>query len=183
VLRTERLLLRPWVDEDKEAFAAMNADPAVMQHFPSVLTREESDATVTRILRHFDERGYGMWAVEVVGQASFIGFLGLASPRFEAPFTPCVEVGWRLARAHWDKGYATEGARAAVKAGFEHYGLVQIVSMTVPGNVRSRHVMEKLGMTRDPADDFVHPLIDPANPLAHHVLYRLTKAKWAGSFQ
>jgi RimJ/RimL family protein N-acetyltransferase len=181
--RTARLLLRPWVDQDLEPFAAMNADPAVMEHFPAVLGREESDAQAGRIRRHFEEHGFGLWAVELPGEAAFIGFVGLITPRFEAHFTPSVEVGWRIARAWWNRGYATEGARAALAAGFDDQGLAEIVSMTVPGNVRSRRVMEKLGMTWDPADDFDHPLLDPASPLRRHVLYRVDRARWVGSFQ
>jgi RimJ/RimL family protein N-acetyltransferase len=172
-LRTDRLLLRRWVASDGEPFAAMNADPAVMEHFPSLLTRAESDQTVERIVKHFDERGFGVWAVEVPQVASFIGFVGLMVPRFQAHFTPCVEVGWRIARAHWGRGYATEGARAALAYGFDVLGLGEIVSMTVPGNDRSRRVMNKLGMQRDPAGDFDHPLVESGHPLRRHVLYRL----------
>jgi RimJ/RimL family protein N-acetyltransferase len=178
-IETPRLLLRAWVDADLEAFAAMNADPEVMEHMPRVLAREESDALATRFRRSLAERGLGPWAVEIPGKVAFIGFIGLAVPAFDSHFTPCVEVGWRIARAHWGKGYATEGARAALRAGFEELGLDAIVSMTVPANLRSRRVMEKLGMTHDEVDDFAHPLLDPASPLRPHVLYRLTKAQWS----
>jgi RimJ/RimL family protein N-acetyltransferase len=181
--RTERLLLRPWTDADLDAFAALNADPEVMQHFPGVLARSESDEQAGRIRRHFDEHGFGLWAIELPGVSPFIGFVGLMTPRFEAHFTPSVEVGWRIARAWWSRGYATEGARASIAAGFERLGLDAIVSMTVPANVRSRRVMEKLGMTHDPADDFDHPLLDAASPLRRHVLYRLSRERWAGSFR
>jgi ribosomal-protein-alanine N-acetyltransferase len=174
-VRTDRLLLRPWADEDREPFAAMNAVPEVMEHFPSVLTRAESDATVERIQKHFDERGFGVWAIEVPGEDAFVGFVGLMVPAFEAHFTPCVEVGWRLSRAHWGKGYATEGARAALRQGFEELGLTEIVSMTVLANVRSRRVMEKLDMQRDPEDDFDHPRVAEGSPLRRHVLYRLRR--------
>ena len=176
-LRSERLLLRRWRPSDRAAFAAMNADPRVMEHFPAVLSREESDAAADRIEAHFDKHGFGLWAVEIVGEATFAGFIGLSVPRFEAHFTPCIEVGWRLATDYWGRGLATEGARAAVEFAFENLGLEQIVSYTVPANIRSRRVMEKLGMTHDPSDDFDHPLLPAGHPLRRHVLYRLARAK------
>ena len=172
-IATDRLLLRHWRPEDRAPFAEMNADPRVMEFFPQLLSREESDSLVDRIEAHFAEHGYGLWAVEVPGSADFIGFVGLCRPRFTAHFTPCVEVGWRIAAEHWGRGYATEAARAAVDAGFKTVGLEEIVSMTVPSNVRSRRVMEKLGMTRDPADDFDHPFLPEGHLLQRHVLYRL----------
>jgi ribosomal-protein-alanine N-acetyltransferase len=178
VLRTDRLLLRPWRDEDLAPFAALNADPRVMEHFPAPLSAAESAASAARIRAHLEERGFGLWAVEVPGVTAFAGFVGLSVPRFEAPFTPCVEVGWRLACAHWGHGYATEGARAAVAFGFERLGLAEVVSFTVPGNVRSRRVMERLGMARDPGGDFDHPLIPAGHPLRRHVLYRLRREAW-----
>ena len=151
-----------------------------MAHYPKPLTRAESDAAVAYYREHFARHGFGLWAVEVPGVAEFIGYVGLAVPRFEAHFTPCVEVGWRLARAYWGRGYATEGARAALDIGFRQYGLDEIVSFTVPANRRSRAVMERLGMTHDPADDFDHPNLPEGHRLRRHVLYRLTKARWAG---
>jgi RimJ/RimL family protein N-acetyltransferase len=174
-MNTARLKLRLWTEEDLAPFAAMNADPVVMEYFPSVLTREESDAVAMRIRAHFDERGYGLWAVEVEGGSPFVGFVGLMAPSFQAHFTPCVEVGWRLDRAHWGHGYATEAAREALRFGFLEVGLTEIVSMTTPANVRSRRVMERLGMTRDPQDDFDHPRVPPESPLRRHVLYRLRR--------
>jgi RimJ/RimL family protein N-acetyltransferase len=174
-LRTRRLLLRRWLPEDRPAFAAMNADPRVMEFLPKALSREESDATADRIEAHFAERGFGLWAVEVPGVAPFIGFVGLATPRFTAPFTPCIEIGWRLAAEHWGRGYATEGARAAIEFGLGPAGLDEILSFTVPDNVRSRRVMEKIGMTHSPADDFDHPLLAAGHPLRRHVLYRIAK--------
>ena len=168
-------MLRRWRDADHAPFAAINADPRVMEHFPALLTREESDAAVARIEAHFVEHGFGLWAVEIVGQAPFAGFIGLCHPRIEAPFTPCVEIGWRLAAEHWGRGYATEGARAAVRLAFETLGLAEIVSYTVPANLRSRRVMEKLGMTHDPNDDFDHPLLAQGHSLCRHVLYRLAR--------
>jgi ribosomal-protein-alanine N-acetyltransferase len=167
------LVLRGWRDGDLAPFAALNADPGVMEHLPAVLSRAESDALAARIRAELTERGFGLWAVELPGEAGFIGFTGLALPRFEAHFTPCVEVGWRLARAHWGRGYATEAARAALAHGFGALGLDEVVSFTAVGNARSRHVMQKLGMTRDPADDFEHPGLPPGHPLRRHVLYRI----------
>jgi RimJ/RimL family protein N-acetyltransferase len=177
-LRTERLLLRQWRDEDREPFAALNADPRVMEMFPSTLSRAESDATVERIRRQFVDNGFGLWAVEVPGGVSFIGFVGLKYPHLPEPFVPAVEVGWRLAREHWGLGYATEAARAAITVGFRRFGMEEIVSMTVPANVRSQHVMKKLGMRRAPEDDFDHPKIAEGHPFRRHVLYRLSRTDW-----
>jgi RimJ/RimL family protein N-acetyltransferase len=156
----------------------MNADPVVMEHFPAVLTREESDAFAARIEAHFQAKGFGLWAVEVPGEASFIGFVGLAVPRFEAHFMPAVEVGWRLDRPYWGRGFATEAARASVADGFERIGLEEIVSFTTPTNLPSRRVMERLGMTRDEADDFEHPALPIGHPMRRHVLYRLRRDDW-----
>lgn len=177
-LRTQRLVLREWRDEDREPFAALNDDPAVMEHFPSHLTREASDAMVDRITTFLDEHGWGLWAVEVAGTGTFIGFTGLSVPRFEAPFTPCVEVGWRLARSAWGHGYATEAARASVAHGFGPLALDEIVAMVVPANDRSQGVMRKLGMTRDEEADFDHPLIPQGSPVRRHRLYRLHRQEW-----
>jgi RimJ/RimL family protein N-acetyltransferase len=174
-MRTDRLLLRRWRDADRDPFAAMNADPRVMEHFPAPLSREESDAAAARIDRHFDEHGFGLWAMEVPGVVTFAGFVGLSVPAFTAPFTPCVEVGWRLAADCWSRGYATEGGRAALRFGFDTLGLREIVSFTTAGNTRSRLVMERLGMTHDPTDDFDHPNLPGGHPLRHHVLYRLRR--------
>ena len=174
-IRTHRLLLRLWRDEDLAPFAALNADPRVMEHFPKLLDRAESDAVAVRIRENFDRRGFGLWAVEVPGVADFIGFVGLSVPHFEAHFTPCVEIGWRLARDHWGFGFASEAARAAVDFGFSQLELDQIVSFTVPANKRSRAVMERIGMTRTPVDDFDHPSLPDGHPLRRHVLYRLSR--------
>lgn len=172
-LRTPRLVLRTWRDEDLAPFAAMNADPRVMEHFPSVLTREESDALVVRIGASIEEHRFGFWAVEMPGVANFVGFVGLAVPSFEAPFMPCVEIGWRIAFEHWDRGIATEAARAALDAAFGQLGLAEVVSFTVTDNTRSRRVMERLGMRHDPRDDFDHPRLPEGHPLRRHVLYRI----------
>lgn len=177
-LRTPRLILRPWRDEDDDAFAAMFADPEVMEFLMPVQDRAEIDAIIGRVRGHFDRHGFGWWAAEVPGVAPFIGFIGLWHIPFEAHFTPAVEVGWRLTRAHWGKGYATEGARAALEAGFTQLGFDEIVSLTVPANTRSRRVMERIGMTRDPADDFDHPRLAVDNPMRRHVLYRLSRSDW-----
>jgi len=173
-LRTDRLVLRRWRDGDRDPFAALNADPEVMEHFPGPLTRAESDATVERAEAHFDAYGFGLWALEVAETGEFIGFTGLATPRFDAPFTPAVEVGWRLARSAWGLGYASEAGRRALAFGFEEAGLREIVSFTTGGNRRSQAVMARLGMTHDPADDFEHPLLPDGHRLRHHVLYRLS---------
>lgn len=149
----------------------MNADPRVVEFLPT-LSRAESDAAVARVEAHFEERGFGFWAVEIPGVTRFAGFIGLLVPRFEAHFTPCVEVGWRLATDFWGHGYATEGARAALAFGFESLKLQEIVSYTVPANRRSRQVMERLGMARNPADDFDHPALPAGHALRRHVLYR-----------
>jgi RimJ/RimL family protein N-acetyltransferase len=172
-IRTSRLELRAWKDSDLAPFAAMNADPAVMRYFPSELTRVESDALAERISQHIHVYGFGLWAVELREDRSFVGFVGLAHTRFSSHFTPCIDLGWRLARPHWGKGYATEAARAAAQFGFERLGLPEIVAFTVPENRRSRGVMERLGMRHDAAGDFEHPHVEEGHHLRRHVLYRL----------
>jgi ribosomal-protein-alanine N-acetyltransferase len=178
VIETPRLRLRDWRDDDVEPYAAMNADARVREFFARRLTAEESAASARSIRAHFVRHGFGLWAVEVMGGAPFVGFIGLSVPGFTAPFTPCVEVGWRLAVAAWGQGYATEGAEAALAFGFTQLGLTEIVAMTVPANMRSRRVMDRLGMRRDPADDFDHPALADGHPLRRHVLYRLTHEHW-----
>jgi RimJ/RimL family protein N-acetyltransferase len=175
LVQTDRLLLRPWRDDDLPPFALMCADARVMQHFPALLSHAESDAAAGRIREHWTEHGFGLWAIELPGVAPFIGFVGLMSPSFEAHFTPCVEVGWRLAPEHWGRGYATEGARAALSFGWETLRLEEIVSMTVLANARSWRVMERLGMKRDPADDFDHPRVPEGHAMRRHILYRLRR--------
>jgi len=172
-LRTERLLLRRWRPGDREPFALLNAEPVVMQYFVGTLRREDSDAFVGRIEKQFEERGFGLWAVEAAGVAPFVGFVGLSVPSFEAHFMPAVEVGWRLDRPYWGRGYATEAARASLTDGFERVGLTEIVSFTTPINLPSIAVMERLGMTRDPNDDFDHPGVPKGHPIRRHVLYRI----------
>jgi RimJ/RimL family protein N-acetyltransferase len=175
VIPTERLHLRPWRDEDLQPFAALGADPQVMEFFPAPLSRAESDALAARIRAAFEASGHGLWALELPGTAPFIGLAGLARPSFTAPFTPCVEIAWRLARDHWGRGLATEAARAALGVAFHHLHLAEVVSFTAAGNRRSRRVMEKLAMRRDPAEDFDHPGLPPGHPLRKHVLYRLLR--------
>jgi ribosomal-protein-alanine N-acetyltransferase len=171
-LRTERLLLRRWRAEDRAPFAALNADPHVMEHFLSKLSPAESDAFVDRIEAGFEEHGYGLWAVEVPGLSPFIGFVGLASVGAEFPFGPAVEVGWRIARPFWGMGYATEGAHAVIRCGTEVSAIHEFVSFTARANLRSQRVMRRLGMTHRARDDFDHPRIPVGHPLRPHVLYR-----------
>ncbi|HMG84693.1 MAG TPA: GNAT family N-acetyltransferase [Terracidiphilus sp.] len=175
---TERLILRKWRESDREPFSKMNCDPLVMEHFPALLSREDSDALVDFAEAHLEQHGFGPWAAELRESQEFIGYVGLVIPRFEASFTPCVEIGWRLARKYWGKGLATEGARALASHGFEVQRLLELVSFTVPSNVRSLRVMQKLGMTHDPRDDFDHPSIPAGHPLQRHVLYRLKRDDW-----
>ncbi len=172
-LRTPRLVLRSWRESDLAPFAELNADPRVMQHFPSVLTRAESDAMVTRLNDAITKRGFGFWAVEVQASEELIGFVGLSVPSFEAPFMPCVEIGWRIAFRHWGKGFASEGARASLDAAFGELGLAEVVSFTTITNERSKRVMERLGMRHDARDDFDHPLLPEGHALRRHVLYRI----------
>ena len=174
-LQTERLILRRWRESDHEPFAAINADPRVMEHFPALMTLAETAALIARYEAHFQQHGFGNWAMEVPGVTSFAGFVGLTIPRFEAHFTPCVEIGWRLAAEFWGRGYATEGARAALGFGFNDLGLAEIVSYTVPANRRSRRVMEKIGMKHDAEGDFDHPLGPAGHPICRHVFYRLSR--------
>jgi RimJ/RimL family protein N-acetyltransferase len=177
-LTTDRLLLRQWKDSDREPYAALNADPAVMEHFPNVMTRADSDAMVDRIRVGFEQHGFGLWAAEVRETGQFIGFIGLSVPAFEAPFLPGVEIGWRLAKDAWGNGYATEGARAALAYAFGPAGLEQVLSFTATTNKPSQRVMERIGMTHDPADDFDHPRLPAGHPLQRHVLYRISRPQW-----
>ena len=177
---TERLVLRRWRAEDSEPFAALNADPKVMEDFASGLSRRESDELIDRIEAAFAERGFGLWALEVKATGEFIGFTGLWVPSFEAAFTPTVEIGWRLARGAWGHGFATEAAKASLHEGFLEHGLPEVVALTYEHNARSRAVMERLGMKRDPSDDFDHPAL-AGHRLARHVLYRMPSDRWRTS--
>jgi RimJ/RimL family protein N-acetyltransferase len=174
-LRSERLLLRQWRDSDRLPFRQLNADPRVMEFMPELLTAEASDALLDRAQKHFSRHGFGPFAVEVLDTGSFIGFVGLSVPAFDAHFMPAVEIGWRLAFEYWGKGLATEGARTALGFGFHDLGLEDVVSFTVPANQRSRRVMDKLGMTHDPRDDFDHPNLPEGHSLRRHVLYRIKR--------
>jgi RimJ/RimL family protein N-acetyltransferase len=173
-LRTPRLLLRPWRDEDIAAFLEMSADPVMMEYLPPA-----DEAWVARARAHWNQHGFGQWVVDIPGEAPFIGVVGLGTISYEAPFTPAVDVAWRLARPYWGRGYAVEAAKAALDYGFDKLGLSEIVALTVPANQRSRRVMERLGMTCAATDDFDHPRV-PEGPLRRHVLYRLRNPK-AGS--
>jgi RimJ/RimL family protein N-acetyltransferase len=181
VIRTDRLVLRRWRDEDREPFAAMNADPAVVEHLQGPMTRDRSDDFIDRIESHWDEHGWGLWAVQVPDVAPFVGYVGL----WPADYLErgMVEVGWRLAPEHWGHGYATEAAREGMRFGFEEVGLDEIVSFTVPQNVRSIGVMERIGLVRDAAGDFDHPRVDAARypQLVRHVLYRRGREAWERS--
>ncbi len=173
---TPRLTLRRWKDEDKELFANLNADPQVMEFMPKILSREESHSFVERIENNFKEHKFGLFAAELVNSKTFIGFIGLAIPRFQSSFTPCVEIGWRLAFEHWGNGYAAEGARAVLEFAFAELNLREVVSFTVPANLRSRRVMERIGM--EFIKEFAHPSLPEGHPLRKHVLYAITKANW-----
>lgn len=175
-VETPRLRLRQWRESDREPFAAMNADPVVMAYFSSPQSRAASDASIDAWQSQFASQGWSNWAVEVLALGQFIGFVGLSIPRRTLPFSPCVEVGWRLAREHWGKGYATEGARAALRIGFERLALSEIVSFTAIGNLRSRAVMERIGMSNT-GQDFEHPGIPEGHALRLHCLYRITRAR------
>jgi RimJ/RimL family protein N-acetyltransferase len=206
LLTTQRLILRPWRETDREGFARLNDDPAVMEFMPRRLSRDESDATAASIQAAIERRGWGFWAVEVKGgggggvhaagegvaagaahaadegaaahAGAFIGFVGLSVPSFTSHFTPCVEIGWRLAKEHWGNGYASEAAAACLRFGFEKLKLRQIVAFTVPLNKRSIGVMKRIRMSRDPADDFDHPKLSEGHPLRRHVLYRIDRSDW-----
>lgn len=176
-LRTARLVLRPWRISDRAQFAAINADPRVMEHFPKTSTREESDAGADRIVARMEQQGFGLWAVEVPGVADFIGFIGL-NPADAVLGRPVLEIGWRLAAEHWGRGYATEGARVSLAHAFDVLGKDEVVSFATTANQRSRHVMEKLGLVHRPEDDFDHPGVPPTWSGRRHVLYRITREQW-----
>jgi RimJ/RimL family protein N-acetyltransferase len=176
-LTTERLVLRGFRDSDLAPFAAMNGDPAVMEHFPATLDRAGSDALVDRILDRWRTDGHGLWAVERRADGAFLGFTGIA----RLPYLPVPEIGWRFARFAWGQGFATEAARAALAFGFDTLDLSEVVSVTTVANRRSTAVMERLGMRRDRADDFLHPNLPDGHPLRPHVLYRLTREDWSRS--
>jgi ribosomal-protein-alanine N-acetyltransferase len=177
-LRGERVLLRDWRDDDLPAWVAMNADPAVRGYFPSVLDEAAALGEASRIRAHAEREGFTFWALEIPGVADFAGFVGLIRTGFDAHFTPCVEIGWRLAEAYWGQGYASEAARLALQQGFDTLQLDEIVALTVPVNLPSQAVMQRIGMRRDPADDFDHPRLSDGHPLQRHLLYRIKRQDW-----
>jgi RimJ/RimL family protein N-acetyltransferase len=178
---TPRLRLRQWSESDREPFAAMNADPAVMEFFPALQSRAASDTSIDAWQSQFETQGWSNWAAELIESGQFAGFVGLSVPRRALPFSPCVEIGWRMARSQWGRGLATEAARGALRVGFERLGLAEIVSFTALGNHRSRAVMQRIGMCN--ADqDFEHPGVPEGHPLRLHCLYRIGYSKWAAQF-
>jgi RimJ/RimL family protein N-acetyltransferase len=176
-IETERLRLRQWMESDREPFSRLNADPRVMEFLPSILDKAASDAMVNRLQTKIADKGWGFWAVESKQDKQFIGFVGLEIPKADLPFSPCVEIGWRLAFEHWGKGYATEAAQTALKVGFEQQELTEIVSFTALSNHRSSAVMERLGMNRE-TETFEHPSLSAGHPLREHCLYRLSRENW-----
>lgn len=177
-LRSARLCLRTWRDDDLPAFAALNADAEVMRHFPGVMSATESHALAGRIRAHFAAHGFGAWVLERQTEPGLIGVLGLQQVGFEAAFTPAVEIAWRLQRPFWRQGYAHEAAQAALHCAFTRLGLDEVLAFTVPANLPSQRLMQRLGMRRDSAADFEHPALPPGHPLRAHVLYRLSRQAW-----
>ncbi|KHD08019.1 GCN5 family acetyltransferase [Candidatus Thiomargarita nelsonii] len=176
-LKTNQLLLRQWQKEDFPLFAKINYDSVVMEYYPSVLSEDESNAMAHKFESLISERSWGFWAVELIDENKFIGFVGLHKPTYELPVTPCIEIGWRLAKEYWGKGYATEAARVALKFAFEELGLNEVYSFTSVSNKKSWSVMVRLGMQNTGAN-FEHPIIPESHPLREHVLYKITKAQW-----
>ncbi|CAN5314455.1 GNAT family N-acetyltransferase [soil metagenome] len=175
IIETERLVLRTWETEDVEVYYRINQDQQVIQHLPGSLTIEQVQDFITRVNQQFNDIGYTLWVAEEKLSGRLMGFIGLDPPKWQAPFGPCVEVGWRLGSEYWNKGYATEGATAVLEYGFNQCGLKEIVSFTVPANLRSIRIMEKIGMQRDLQGDFAHPKLPPDHRLSQHVLYRIQK--------
>jgi RimJ/RimL family protein N-acetyltransferase len=178
VITTPRLVLREWKDSDSEPFALLNADPRVMEFMPNALTREESDVFIERIKAHFAKHGFGLFAASLGHDQKLVGFIGLTVRTFKTDFAPCTEIGWRLAAGYWNKGFATEGARAVLRHAFTTLNLPEVVSYTVPANVASRRVMEKIGLVHHQSEDFDHPNLPAGHPLRRHVLYRLGRSEW-----
>ncbi|VEG90907.1 GNAT family N-acetyltransferase [Legionella spiritensis] len=183
VLETDRLILRTWEEGDLEAMAVIDQDPEVRRYLPGQGSPEETRAAIQRFNRHFHEKGYSLYAVELKETREMIGFLGLMTPSFEAHFTPATEIGWRLSAKHWNRGYATEGAKAVLHYAFTGLGFADIVSFTVVDNKASRRVMEKIGLRHNAEDDFNHPKLAPGDPLRPHVLYRLSKEEYLNEYQ
>lgn len=176
-LETERLYLRQWQEANFPVFAQLNSDPIVMQYLPKRLSSAESDAMAKRCRQLIAERGWGFWAVSLKANGCFIGFVGLHKPKANLPFSPCIEIGWRLHKRYWGEGYATEAATAALTFAFEVLFLDEVVAFTTTGNHRSRALMARLGMSNT-HNNFKHPDVEPSCPLADHVLYKITRAEW-----
>ena len=176
-IQTERLCLRQWRKEDRPVFARLNADPVVMEYYPNILTTEESNNMAQILESLITERGWGFWAVELINEKSFIGFVGLHKPTYDLPMTPCVEIGWRLAKEYWHKGYATEAAEASLDVAFKQLALPEVVSFASVSNKKSQAVMSRLNMV-DTSNNFEHPIIPENNPLREHVLYKINKKSW-----
>lgn len=177
-LETERLIMRSWSKDDLLLFAKLNSNPKVMAHFPKTLTLEETEKMINVLEERFKKDGFSVFATELKATKEFIGFIGLNSPAYSTPFSPCVEIGWRIDEEFWNKGFATEGALACLKWGFETLGLKEIVSFTATSNKTSERIMQKIGMIRDMAGDFDHPSLTPDHPLSRHVLYRISNPKF-----
>jgi RimJ/RimL family protein N-acetyltransferase len=178
ILRTRRLILRRWKESDLLPFIRINADPRVMEFMLGTMTEEETRQSVEHMKKHFDARGFGRWAVEIADSEKFIGFVGISIPSYPLAFSPCVEVAWRICAEEWGKGYAPEAGNEAMRDGFERVGLQEIVSFTTLTNLKSRRVMEKLGMRYCPSEDFNHPMVPADHRLLRHVLYRMSKSDW-----
>jgi RimJ/RimL family protein N-acetyltransferase len=178
VITTPRLVLREWKDSDNEPFALLNADPRVMEFMSKALTRVESDVFIEKIKAHFAEHGFGLFAASLRDNQKFVGYIGLSARTFKSDFAPYTEIGWRLAAEYWNKGLATEGARAVLRHSFTTLNLPEVVSYTVPSNIGSRRVMEKIGLVHQQSDDFDHPNLPAGHPLRRHVLYRLRRSEW-----
>lgn len=176
-LQTQRLLLRQWKEQDFAAFAELNSNPTIMEFFPNLLSREQSDAMARKCQMLIANRGWGLWATELMSTGEFIGFVGLHEPEAKLPCAPCTEIGWRLQMRHWGRGYATEAAREVLRSGFQDICLNEIVSFTTVANVRSRSVMERLGLTNT-NENFMHPNLPENHPLSEHVLYKIAKSGW-----
>ena len=180
MLHTKRLLLRQWGEEDLPSFSQMSRDKDVMEFYPKLLTKEESDNMARTIQSLITERGWGLWAVEIPNQEAFIGYVGLHVPKDNLPFSPCVEIGWRLAKEHWGKGYATEAATECLRYAFFELDLDEVVSFTTLLNLRSQKVMQKIGMSNT-KNNFLHPNIEATHPQCEHVLYKISKPDWVKS--
>ena len=179
ILRTRRLILRQWKDSDLLPFAKMNADHRVMEFMLGKMTKEETCQSIEGIKKHFDAHGFGRWAVELTESGKFIGFVGISIPPYTLPFSPCVEIAWRICPEEWGRGYAPEAAKEVLRDGFERVGLEEIVSFTTLTNLKSRRVMEKLGMQHCPDQNFDHPMVPEGHRLRRHVLYRMGKSDWS----